>query len=384
MNRKGDTDTRTWFVPMGVAILVLAVVFLGVVFILGGFIDKGKLFPGFNQTQTAILGDEIIGIDLSDDLLLKYYTGSSWKLIEGEKYETNSGKVIDTKDVKDELKRFYLVTDRRGKDSILIDEIFRRLTVLPIYGISGTDFKNDNAFPNAIIDYLDGDYEVRKELFGQGTPGERIRTIWIRFGNPGLYMKVKEEGVGPFSELESRDLYVDLLGKIYEIDVRKVGTVLALSPIKDAPSYKNAIDEIIVSWRDGILEGGEFEKFITLKVNGIDAQYTVKRTDDKLFVDLNNPASGEEKYFTVEIEEGGEQEIDPGVIEISLDFALQEAEKRTGKYSSNKVFVDWLYENRFISSDEYVEINGEGLWNLQGDMKDVVDLLRQRKAKIGG
>jgi len=347
------------------SLLILIVV--GAVLILMGakfgyYIDITNLIPTGEKEPT-----EILGIDLIDNLNLKYYTGSSWKLIEDEKYMINNKEIV-REDFRDELEKFYLATPRKGKDYVIFEEGFRKLQIVEHYGGGLIRF-----FPK-------GKYEIGREVIGKGTPGENERVIYLDFEQAGVYIRVKEE-FGIIRE-EGKEFFIDTFGNIYERESNG-----DIERVSFQSRYSDAVTELI-KWIDQILEGKDFVLFVTLEINETgeyeSRKYTVRKVDQYVFVDLNKLASGEEKYFTEKVEGDGD-DIFEG-IEVSLDFALQEAERRTGGYSDNKRFVDWLYEHGFISDEEYVEINGgeglSGLFNREGDMDFVADVLRQRKVKL--
>ena len=52
-------------------------------------------------------------------------------------------------------------------------------------------------------------------------------------------------------------------------------------------------------------------------------------------------------------------------------------EENGRKYSDNKYFVDQLYKQRLLNKEEYNEIVGEGLFDVEEDMKEVYDLLKK-------
>jgi hypothetical protein len=69
----------------------------------------------------------------------------------------------------------------------------------------------------------------------------------------------------------------------------------------------------------------------------------------------------------VEIRTFGEKLID----------ALDEAVDKEGGYSENKEFIDKLFADGLIIKDEYEEINGKGLFNLEEDMDYVRKILKE-------
>lgn len=77
--------------------------------------------------------------------------------------------------------------------------------------------------------------------------------------------------------------------------------------------------------------------------------------------------------------------VDVAKEKYTLDSAIIEVKKRSGSYSANKQFIDELYgdsslNNNILTEDEYVEINGQGLLNLEEDMQYVYNLLINKKA----
>ena len=65
-----------------------------------------------------------------------------------------------------------------------------------------------------------------------------------------------------------------------------------------------------------------------------------------------------------------------------MEIAINAAKTKTGKYSDNKEFIDQLVEDLLITQEEYVEINGEGIFNLEQDMVYVVKLLEGKLPKV--
>lgn len=46
---------------------------------------------------------------------------------------------------------------------------------------------------------------------------------------------------------------------------------------------------------------------------------------------------------------------------------------------NNKIFVDQLYEDKILTKEEYVKVNGEGLFNLEEDMSELNKILLSKK-----
>ena len=63
-------------------------------------------------------------------------------------------------------------------------------------------------------------------------------------------------------------------------------------------------------------------------------------------------------------------------VEIILRNTINLYPKENGrKYSDNKYFVDQLYKRKFLFEERYKEINGDGLFNTEEDMKYVLSNL---------
>ncbi|HVY01619.1 MAG TPA: hypothetical protein VHA12_02540 [Candidatus Nanoarchaeia archaeon] len=58
-----------------------------------------------------------------------------------------------------------------------------------------------------------------------------------------------------------------------------------------------------------------------------------------------------------------------------LRNALQELSDKSGKYSDNKELIDKIYSSSLLTSEEYQDINGDGLFNTEEDMFFVSTLL---------
>jgi len=75
----------------------------------------------------------------------------------------------------------------------------------------------------------------------------------------------------------------------------------------------------VVGWVDQILEGGEFERFVSLIVDGEETKYRVKRIGRFVYADLSEPVGGEDKYSTRSYLAGEEFDF-VNVAEIYIDF----------------------------------------------------------------
>lgn len=270
----------TAIVPESVIWLSITLIVVGAGLILigakfGYFGDLGKLIITGEKEPKEILGDELVGIDLGDAFLsLKYYTGSSWKLIEDERYMRNNKEIV-RKDVRDELEKFYFNTKRKPENPKWDAPNFKEWTI------------TDPAL--AVYLYIK----------------ENTRPEYVGFDEPKFYS---------ISFIDNR------------IREGVAGNKSITSPIF-LDEYEGVINEAI-EWRDQILEGREFELFVELQVNETGEyeprKYTVRRVDQYVFVDLNKLASGEEKYYTQGV--GGVKKdqntilINNAEIMISFDF----------------------------------------------------------------
>jgi len=336
MKKKGAAsiviDPMIW---IGIIVIVLGVILFGVGPKLGYFTDLAKLFPSFQQEQRETFGDELVGINLDiNDNDLHYYSVNSWKVIEPinlPSYELETKEFVP-RDVYNALFSFYFDLARIPEN--------------PVWDVPGN--KKWTLIPNSEGKYLH------------------------------TYLRIKEE-----TKLNIPDDAVDYIltfnDELFRTD--RVSDIDEDNKVSDV-RYGEVITNV-VDWRDQILEGKAAEKFVTLEIteNGVSklVKYRVRKQEEYVFVDLKNPVVGEQERFIDDSDQPGGTGLEE--IEVNLEVALQEAVKRKGDYAENKGFVDWLYENRFISTDEYVEINGDGFFNVEEDMEFVVGVLRQRKIK---
>ncbi|MBI4116740.1 hypothetical protein HY449_03270 [Candidatus Pacearchaeota archaeon] len=62
----------------------------------------------------------------------------------------------------------------------------------------------------------------------------------------------------------------------------------------------------------------------------------------------------------------------------SVQSALDSIQTKTGKYSNNKEFIDQLYQDGILTQPEYIEISGDGFFNLEEDMNYVKNILQNK------
>ena len=62
----------------------------------------------------------------------------------------------------------------------------------------------------------------------------------------------------------------------------------------------------------------------------------------------------------------------------SIQSALDSIQTKTGKYSDNKDFIDQLYAQGILTQSEYVEISGDGFFNIEEDMNYVKKILQNK------
>lgn len=233
---------------VGIKVLIYGVVAFVVLFILtsaaaGKYNDFGlfvSLF-GFNNSVEQFEGSGIVGYNLDNGgnsyflsgASIYHYNGNEWVKVPNEEMKI-AGQIFNPGDFSREMTQFYFFTSR-----------FKKTWDFP--GDSSREILADNAWS-------------------------------IGFGDSGfiLFDIIPNNGLSG----ETSQFYLGLDDKLYSED----------KLITDE-AYVSLIPKL-VAWRDQILQGGGCEKFI--EING--ESYTVRKQYPYLIVDLNNPASGEEKY----------------------------------------------------------------------------------------
>ncbi|MBM3232255.1 hypothetical protein FJZ21_02670 [Candidatus Pacearchaeota archaeon] len=258
--RKGDV--RNFWVFGIIAIFVL-------IMVLGGFWKKIEMFvyvanliPGFNQTAPE--GTSIVGVNLENNKLM-YFTGEKWREIETKNnndYFMGSYS-FKPQDVKKEIQNFYFNTKREPEKLNMEVNSWRYWEAV-----------NGGRFDSIVRIYprVKKDFETKEKIV---TFGEYIDLNHINVPNYGF-----------MDSISSVETYTPLFAKIEYED----------------PKNAQIIAKILV-WKDSILKGNSCEKFLELNIrldkkDLVGKNFTARRVDNYLFVDLNEPASDltSEKY----------------------------------------------------------------------------------------
>jgi hypothetical protein len=275
-NRKGR---ETWqIILMIVAVFVILFVALGAT---GKFKTFNLFFKSIGYNNSIPLEDiTYIGFNLIDDKLV-YYTGSEWKEIKLGKGEFKFGETsFKPEEIKERFEDFYFKTPRKPERLNLSINDWRYWEArfsdngiwLKFYTKKG--FIGNNLEESYIFDYLNNE-----------------------FRSPSA------------TELSNYEKYFPKFSK-FEIE---------------EPSIKTNL----IAWRDSILQDNRCEKFfeLSLKENGKEEskRYTVKKIDNYLVIDLNNPVLegikqewDDEGCFRIENYVDGKEEI----IQVPLNIHL--------------------------------------------------------------
>jgi hypothetical protein len=235
-----------------------------------GFVNLAKFLPTFGEVKEPLEGLALVGLNLKDGTI-RYYTGTEWETIrrlEVSSFEV-SNKEFFPQDAWRAFIEFYFETERRPRE-------------LNLDFSNYSDWKVSSGFANP----------ETMETHGYFNPFQLDRDFiysWIT-----ILVEPKEGYIqtGPdFYFLDARDNF-------REGNFRNA-KVIRRSDLLD--KFGSQIRETI-KWRDQILEEGEFEKFINLKVDGVDKKYDVKKIDEYIFVDLDRPVQEGtgERYSTAE------------------------------------------------------------------------------------
>lgn len=297
---------------VGIALIVTAIVAGAIAYRLNPGLDLfGSLIPSGNKSIDVRDGLAIVGIDLKDELQLKYYTGSEWVAAKSGKIELDE-KEIDVDNLRRNLEDFYLGTLRDGAREFS-------------YRNPPRSFKLLN--PSSFSESVNSKYELG---YYSGEAHSLASTACI--GNSNL--DFVKQGVYVFGVEDNlldgscRAIFMDVDDRFY---VPSTGNALSglLSDsnriVSDGNSDYSGLRYLSL-WRDQILSGGACEKHLEImfKENGLDIRekYAVRRMGNMLFVDLNS-RGGEEKYSAGCFKEETNRASYVSDAEISIKFELK-------------------------------------------------------------
>ncbi len=243
LGRKGDVSVGM-IIAIVLALAILVIVLTGVWSKYSFFVYIAKLLPGFNQTIPE--GTSIVGVNLETDKLM-YFTGEKWRDIDSQSANFVLGNYeFAPKGLKESLEDFYFDTKRKPERFNISLNEWRYWDVVRSSGI----------YENLVISPQIKNYFVNKPNVG---PYEYIELSFM--DNTPKYTDYGSNPSPLFAKIE------------YE-------------------KYPQAVAQII-AWRDGILEGNKCEKFLSLKImeKGVlsSKNYTVRKVDGYIFVDLSKP-----------------------------------------------------------------------------------------------
>ena len=248
MMRNGDIPVK--YLVAG----ILAVLVLGGGLVanqkIGIITDWAKLLPGFNKSEPGVIA--IVGINLEEHNNLEYFNGETWKKMDIPK--DNAGFVMGSYEfnpanMERDLEGFYFNTRRKpGQFNLEINEwrywvIYQELSSIVIYPYTKESYIGP---PKSTYDHNFATFDA----------------------------KISYDGLDKF-KYGKGDYLVSFL---------------SLDLFKSSSAFSK-----LISWRDSILEGNKCEKFLSLnlKEKGVSSTkiYTVRKIENYVFVDLNNPVS---------------------------------------------------------------------------------------------
>jgi|SRR3989344_1172554 len=311
MRRNGDLRTMT--------LVGLSAVFIfGLVF--WSFSDKSEevtfftnLFPSFEQEAPD--GTSIVGVKLNNGKTLDYFNGEKWKEIKNSEGLYKLGKYeLKPDDFKNRLGGFYKGSERRPKQLSLEVNSWRYWDVDPWIFSDGSGIKK-------ITPKI-------KNTF--------IKNEFIVFDN-----EYYPESITLDYNDEVKIISGDTFPSFVELDRKEHPELIAK----------------VIGWRDSILEGNKCEKFLELsfKENGVDKteSYTVRKLNDRLFIDLDNPVSGDQEWNNADC------------------LGIKNYDDKNNKILDNvnkDVLVDFKYTERasFSNNDENLIWKSDSTWKYNG------------------
>ena len=216
-----------------------------------------KLLPGFNETIPE--GTSIVGVNLETNDLM-YFTGEKWRKIDFSKPDDKfvmGGYEFKPQEMNDKLRDYYFNTKRKPEQFNLEVNHWRY-------------------------------WVIYQELSS---------TVIIPYTKDGFVGPPKSSYDHNFAILDAKVSYNDL-------DKFKYGKGSYLVSFSILDLFKSSsVFNKIIGWRDGIFEGGKCEKFLKLNIDEKkqgekDKDYTVRKVDNYIFVDLGKEISGgnEQRY----------------------------------------------------------------------------------------
>jgi predicted transcriptional regulator with HTH domain len=352
MNKKGRFELDEllgW--PLAIFVLVLVLVFATGAF--GGFESFFSFIPGINNTVDPFEDSGIIRYSILEDKV---------ELLEGRNYGEISEKLVLNGEEfdREELRRSF--ADYYSDES-LRDEVRISVSKGNIFERTHAEFGPLVAVPDRVIIGSQGNryyVEVHLELENVPSSTEIYGIYYARYnGELELVDCGLSECLDSDEYKKPSDRYSSLSGE-----------------------HKKIVDRM-AGWRDSVVE-----KPMTIKGK----RYGVEKRDDYLVVRLGEPISGDVDFDIGRVgsSSGGIGDGTPEPVgsdsddtsEYTLDDAIEEVRQSSGDYSDNKVFVDGLYQSGFISEEEYIEINGKGLFNNEEDMFYVSNLLHDIRSEV--
>ena len=247
--RKGD-DTRTIFVPIILAFIILIAYFTGAFGALNKFIFEAKQLPDFAFANSTS-GISLLAVNLKDKGDLQYFTGEKWKTIDSSKdYDFTLGSyTFNPLDVKKKFIEFYEGERKPSNFKMSVND-WRYWDVFPRGTISGESLVSGGKVP-----------------------------IVSRAKNGFVGVELIEFGYLDYNNIFSYDYVSDY--KPFILQNEFSGNI-----------------QTVIAWRDSILEGNACEKFLTLNtyqkvgdantpVSLVPRKYTVRKIDQYIFVDLD-------------------------------------------------------------------------------------------------
>ena len=249
INKKGMTiKTIAKFTIVFVLLVVVG-------FFLGDSAKKGKFIedfiPGFNQTSIEVeeskLGYTIYGGNLN------YYNGNEWKKID---VSQNSFSLNDYEfspaEAKTNFVDFFFFSERRPT----------RLTIERNHWIKWFIGHNKYYNPQNSYEFIPLNiYPVPKQGYSYPRSNYDIERNYDASKSIGY---------------PTRDFYISKPTISYEDKLMGL-------------SAEDKDVQTILAWKNSILDGNSCEKFISLKINGIIQNYSVKKQDYQLYIDLDEP-----------------------------------------------------------------------------------------------
>ncbi len=329
MNRKGELSSGVIITLIIAAVLLVAIVVAST----DKFGSIGSFFnnfiPGYNSSANPLTENVVsVGIDLSNDLRLVYFSGNAWIPLKTTNNVASIGSYDIPSSLREQLIDFYFNTDRKSANFFELPEPWRILHAVPLAGKTSLFYHS------------------------QGTPVSIEGLGNAAFADKGTYVYALDELASNELGTYKTRIFVNSNDELYVLHSAPFRIEKATSD--ELKRYTPYISKLS-SWRDQLLENGQCEKFVSVSFtkdkSPMQEAYRVKQLKNYIYIDFNMPVQGTEEKFVSCV-----KQVDPYPIrfsdasDVSIHFSINGAPH---VYSWNAGKDEWTYTGDH-ASDFYI------------------------------